>query len=190
MKLSSLFRPGLAAGFAAALSVVPAHAGSFDCSVVYDEFESFMNRNYLVRPDNYGQVLSGRITRDYFEENQKGRIMLRPGREGMGVAVVRTNGDAHGKFLFGWGGRGDAQGTPLLVLRDITLYGDVETGGGLKMTREVRVTASQSVDLDSGRASTGAEADLTYRNLDGKTLVIEPVNGAAITFPMETLCAR
>lgn len=190
MKLPSLFRSGLAAACAAFLSAMPAAAGPFDCSVVYDEFDSFMNRNYLVNPQNYGQVLQGKITRDYFDQNQKGRLLLRPGREGMGAAVVRTNGGAHGKFLFSWGGRGDAQGTPLLVLRDITLYGGVENGTGLRRTRELRMTSSQSVDLDAGRASTGPEADIVYRNLDGKTLLIEPINGAALTFPMQTLCAR
>lgn len=195
MKLLSMFRSGLLrsgafAGLVLALAASPSLAGPFDCSVVYDEFDSFMNKGYLVSPDKYGPVLAGKITREYFDQNQKGRLLLRPGREGMGVAVVRTNNNGYGKLLFSWGGRGDAQGTPLLVLRDITLYTDVENGSGLKLTREVRVTSSQSVDLDSGRASSGADADLTYRNIDGKTLLIEPVNGASLTFPMETLCAR
>jgi len=190
MNLSSLFRSGLTAGFIAAFSAMPAAAGPFDCAVAYDEFDSFMNRNYLVNPQAYGQVLQGKITRDYFDQNQKGRLLLRAGREGMGAAVVRTNGGAHGKFLFSWGGRGDAQGTPLLLLRDVTLYGNVENGTAMAMTREMRMTASQSVDLDAGRASTGPEADIVYRNLDGKTLLLEPINGATLTFPMETLCKR
>lgn len=190
MKLSSLFRPSTLGAVALALTAATAQAGSFDCSVVYDEFDSFMNKGYLVKPENYGPVLAGRITRDYFEQNQKGRLLLRPGREGMGAAVVKTNGPAYGKFLFSWGGRGDARGTPLLLLRDITLYRGVENGSGLKMTRELRLTASQGVDLDAGRASTGPEADIVYRNIDGKTLLIEPVNGASLTFPMASLCAR
>ena len=189
-----MYRPRLIAlAAAAALTAclaVPAQAGPFDCSVAYDEFDSFMNKNYLLKPDAYGEVIKGRISRDQYNSGQKGKLLLRPGRQGWGVAIVHTNKNTRGKFLYTWGGRGDARGTPLLILRDITLYGRVNDGHGLRVTREIRVSASQAVDLDAGRASAGPEADLRFRNLDGKTLVIEPVNGAQLTFPVSTLCKQ
>lgn len=166
----------------------PAAAGPFDCSVVYDEFDSFMNKNYLLKPDAYGPVVSGKISRAQYNSGQKGKLLLRPGRQGWGVAIVHTNKNAQGKFLFTWGGRGDARGAPLLILRDVTLFGRVQDGHGRRVIREIRVSSSQTVDLDAGRASTGTGADLRFRNVDGKTLQIEAVNGAKLTFPMASLC--
>ena len=36
---------------AAGLAAAPAHAGSFDCSVVYDEFDSLMNKKFFPPAD-------------------------------------------------------------------------------------------------------------------------------------------
>ncbi|RMF02426.1 MAG: hypothetical protein D6773_08715 [Alphaproteobacteria bacterium] len=180
---------GLAAIAACAFGA-NAWAGPFDCSVAYDEFDSFMNKHYLMKPESYGAVATDRLTRQQFEARQKGRLLLRTGREGSGVAIVRTNKNRWGKFLFTWTGRGDSRGTPLLVLHDITLYNDVERGRGRRQFREIRMTASETVDLDSGKPSLTTDADVVYRNLDGKTLVIEATNGARLSFPLESLCAR
>lgn len=178
----------IAVAFTLAAFTGPAAAGPFDCSVVYDEFDSFMNKNYLLDPGAYGPVVSGKISRAQYNSGQKGKLLLRPGRQGWGVAIVHTNKNTRGKFLFTWGGRGDARGAPLLILRDVTLYGRVEDGRGRRVTREIRVSSSQTVDLDAGRASAGPAADLRFRNVDGKTLQVEAVNGAKITFPMASLC--
>ncbi len=185
MSLFALLAAISMAGF-----VRPASAGSFDCSVVYDEFDSFMNKNYLLNPEAYGPVVKGKLTRDAYNAQQKGRLLLRHGRKGWGVAVVHTNKNTRGKFLFTWGGRGDARGTPLLLLRDVTLFGRVEDGYGTRTFREIRVSGAQQIDLDAGRASTGPEADIWYRNVDGRTLVIEAVNGAELSFPMASLCRQ
>lgn len=168
----------------------PAYAGPFDCSVVYDEFDSLMNKNYLLQPEAYGPVVQDRLSREQFNTQQKGKLLLRPGREGSGVAIVKTNQNKWGKLLFTWTGRGDSRGTPLLVIHDVTLYARVKEGGGRRQIREIRMTASQTVDLDTGRASTSAEADIRYRNVGGKTLYIEAVNGARLVFPLETLCRQ
>lgn len=162
-------------------------AGPYDCSVVYDEFDSFMNRNFLIKPEGYVASLQNAITQAQAQK-QGAALMLGPGRRGMGVAIVRTNGNAHGKLLFSWEGRGDLRGTPLLILRDITLYRKVEDGSGQKKHREVRVSASQMIDLDTGRATQGDAADLRYQAVDAKTIRIEAINGAKLTFPMESLC--
>jgi hypothetical protein len=192
MSVSSFRKICLFVGLAAAVAAISAsaNAGPFDCSVAYDEFDSFMNKNYLLKPEAYGPVLTGKISRDQYNSQQKGKLMLRPGREGMGVAIVHTNKNTRGKFLFTWGGRGDAHGTPLLLLRDVTLFGRVADGFAPRLTREIRVSSSQTVDLDTGRASAGPAADIWYRNVDGRMLQIEAVNGARLTFPMATLCKQ
>jgi len=172
------------------VTAAPVFAGPFDCSVVYDEFDSLMNRNYLLQPEAYGPVVQGRLSRDQYNTQQKGKLLLRPGREDSGVAIVKTNKNKWGKLLFTWTGRGDSRGTPLLVIHDVTLYSRVKEGGGRRQIREIRMTASQTVDLDKGRTSTSAEADVKYHNVDGKTLFIEAVNGARLVFPLETLCRQ
>lgn len=168
----------------------PTQAGSFDCSVVYDEFDSLMNKDFLTNPGNYVQVKQGQMTRDDYNGQQKGKLMLRPDRKGLGVAIVRTNKNSWGKFLYSWGGPGDLRGTPLLILRDVTLFGRVEDGANARVTREIRVSSSQQVDLDRGLTGEGQEADIWFHNVDGKTMQIEAVNGATLAFPMETLCAQ
>jgi len=166
----------------------PLRAGSFDCSVVFDEFDSLMNKEFLVRPGSYTRVVEGKLSRDDYISGQKGNLLLTPNREDMGVAIIQTNTGKWGKFLFTWGGRGDALGNPLLILRDVTLFGDVENGDRPKITREIRVSTGGRVDIDTGLAGEGVEADIWFHNIDGKTMLIEAVNGASLSFPMETLC--
>lgn len=182
-KLNSVF----AAFTVLACLSTPVLAGPFDCSVAYDEFDSFMNRNFLVQPKGYVASLENKITQADARK-QGSTLMLGAGRKGMGVAIVQTNKNAHGKFLFNWEGRGDLRGTPLLILRDVTLYSKVETGGGQKRVREVRVSAAQMVDLDTGRPTQSNDADIRYTAVDAKTIQLEAINGAKLTFPMESLC--
>lgn len=172
----------MAAGFGAT-----AQAGLFNCNVVYDEFDSFMNKDFLVQPQAYGKTLQGKISQAEAAK-QSGALLLRLSRKGMGVAIVRTNKNAFGKFLFSWSGRGDLRGMPLLILRDVILFGRVQDGAGVKKRREIRVSASQMVDLDTGRATQGNGADIRYQAIDAKTIQLEAVNGAKLFFPMETLC--
>lgn len=171
-------------------AATPASAGSFDCSVVYDEFDSLMNKNFLVNPAKYVRVVTGKLSRADYNSRQKDRLLLRPGRKGWGVAIVHTNANTWGKFLFTYGGRRDSRGTPLLILRDLTLFGRVQDGNAPRVTREIRVSSSQRVDLDSGLAGEGPEADIWFHNIDGRTMYVEAVNGAKLSFPMESLCRR
>ncbi len=167
----------------------PVQAGPFDCGVVYDEFDSFMNKNFLLKPDAYVKTRQGKISRAGALE-QSAALLLGPGRKGFGVAIVKTNKNAIGKFLFAWSGRGDLRGTPLLILRDVTLYSRVQDGGGMRKRREIRIGANQMVDLDSGRPTQGTSADIHYQALDAKTIQLEAVNGATLLFPLQTLCKR
>ena len=172
-----------------ALFAQPAVAGPFDCSVVYDEYDSFMNKNYLIKPDAYVQTVQGRITQAQ-SASQANALLLSPQRLGMGAAIIQTNKNAYGKFLFAWSGRGDLRGTPLLILRDITTYKSVQDGNGRRNYREIRVSASQMIDLDTGRATQGQGADIRYNASNPKEIVLEAINGAKISFPMETACRQ
>jgi len=165
-------------------------AGSFDCSVVYDEFDSLMNKDFLTNPGNYVRVTQGKMSRADYNSQQKGKLMLRPDRQGLGVAIVHTNKNAWGKFLYSWGGPGDSRGNPLLILRDVTLFGRVKDGAAPRVIREIRVSSSQTVDLDTGLTGEGPESDIWFHNVDGKTMQLEAVNGATLAFPMETLCLQ
>lgn len=186
-----MFAKALVAFVAAVVLGLPATslaAGRFDCSVVYDEFDSLMNKNFLLKPESYVRVVKDRLSRADYNAKQKGKLRLRPGRQGWGVAVVHTNRNTWGKFLYTYGGRRDTRGTPLLILRDVTLFGRVQDGNAKRVTREIRVIATQRIDLDTALAGEGPEADIWFRNVDGKTMTIEAVNGAKLSFPMESLC--
>ncbi|MHA1164127.1 MAG: hypothetical protein ACTSP0_00885 [Alphaproteobacteria bacterium] len=165
----------------------PVHARLFNCNVVYDEFDSFMNKDFLLQPQAYGKGLQDKISQAD-AARQSGALLLHPSRKGLGVAIVKTNKNVQGKFLFSWSGRGDLRGTPLLILRDVMLFGRVQDGGGLKKRREIRLSASQMVDLDTGRVTQGSGGDIRYQATDAKTIQLEAVNGAKLFFPMETLC--
>jgi len=172
-----------------ALLAPPAAAGPFDCSVAYDEFESFMNKNYLIKPDAFVRTLQGKISQAQSAQ-QANVLLLSPQRLGMGAAVIQTNKNAYGKFRFAWSGRGDLRGTPLLILRDVTVYKSVKDGNGRRNYREIRMSASQLIDLDTGRATQGQGADIRYNASDPKQIVLEAINGANISFPMETACKQ
>lgn len=172
-----------------ALLAPPAAAGPFDCSVAYDEFESFMNKSYLIKPESFVRTQQGTISQAQSTQ-QANALLLSPQRLGMSAAIIQTNKNAYGKFRFSWSGRGDLRGTPLLILRDVTMYKSVEDGNGRRDYREIRVSASQLIDLDTGRATQGQGADIRYNASNPKEIVLEAINGAKISFPMETACRK
>ncbi|MFQ5625547.1 MAG: hypothetical protein ACE5FM_02720, partial [Methyloligellaceae bacterium] len=61
---------------------------------------------------------------------------------------------------------------------------------GRRNYREIRVSSSQTVDLDTGRPSQGNNSDIWYHAVDANTIYLEAINGAKLYFPMETLCNR
>ncbi len=163
-------------------------AGRFDCNLVYDEFDSLMNRNFLVQPESYVKVAVGKLSREQYNNRQKDKLVLRPGREGSGVVIVKTNNNKYGKFLFTWGGKGDVRGNPLLILRDVTTYRRVKDGYGKRVRREIRIPASMTADLDSGLTGQGDKDDVWFHIVDNNNMYVEAVNGAKLTFPLESLC--
>lgn len=162
-------------------------AGSFDCSTIYDEFDSLMLKNFLIRPQNYVQVVNQRMSRAQYNNEQKGRLMLANDNRGWGVAIVHTNRNTWGKLLFTWGAPMQ-NGQPSLILKKVTLFGRVLDGFAPRTVGLINVPSSYTVDLDTGAIGAGNQADIWFHNVDGNTMFIEAVNGAEISFPMQSLC--
>lgn len=164
-------------------------AGSFNCSVIYDEFDNLMNKQYLIETNRYVVTITDRMTREEFIALQKGKLYLREDREDRGVAIFQTNGKLRGKLIFSWDGV-PIDGYPPLVLEETIIYGRVADGYAPRRIRPITVKPGFSVDLDSVNVSDAEEdADLIY-SVDDNQLVIEAINGATLQFPIESLCKQ
>ena len=159
---------------------------AFNCDLVYDEFDSLMNKRFLLNPGQYVPTASQRLSRKDYNSKQKGRFLLRQERQGLGIAVFRTNGNRRGKLLYTWG-RPVVNGQPSLIIKEAVSFGRVEDGHRPRRFRNLSVPSSFRLDLDTGRTRrTGA--DIWFHNIDGREMYIEAVNGASIEFPLSSLC--
>lgn len=162
-------------------------AGTFDCSVIYDEFISLMNKNFIINPAAYTKVQAGRLSRNDYNNLQKGKFMALPENKNWGVAMFRTNKNTYGKLLFTWGEPVNS-GYPSLILKSVTKYGRVLDAYLPQVTERVNIATSWQIDLDTMQQSGDAQTDLWYHNVNGTEMYIEAVNGANLYFPMESLC--
>lgn len=179
-----------------------AHAGNFDCSVVYDEFESLMNKDFLTNPDKYVSTLPGRISKQQFDGVANAHFHLYPGRDGMGIGILTTNLKTHGKFLFHWS-QPMADGTVHVIIDEVVKYGRVADGYAPTRIGPFRLKPGMSIDLDTGKyvplpgeLATTQEVknepntgDLEY-DVGADGTVLKAVNGAAVEFPLDTLCRQ
>jgi len=185
-----------------ALLPASVHAGTFDCSVVYDEFESLMNKDFLTNPDKYVSTLPGQISKQQFDGVANAHFHLYPGRDGVGIGILTTNLRTHAKFLFHWSPP-MTDGTVYVIIDEVVKYGRVSDGYAPTRIGPFRLKPGMSVDLDSGNyvplpgelATTQEQkdepktGDLQYEaGADGG--VLKAVNGAAVEFPLETLCRQ
>lgn len=162
------------------------NAWAVDCDLVYDEFDNVMNKQFLLHPENYVEVVNHRLSRQAYNSDQKGKFLLSPAHKGLGIAVVHTNNNTWGKLLFTWG-RPVQAGQPSLIIKKVVLYGRVLDGYRPRVRRNINIASSFTYDLDTGTQG-GSEADIWFHNVDGEEMYIEAVNGASLTFPMESLC--
>jgi len=202
-----LFRrllPSLLLAAACALPTQRATGGYFNCSVVYDEFDSLMNNRFLVEPDRYVGTLSVRITKSQFETLQRGQFLLYPEREQLGIAIFRSNQNLHGKLLYHFSDP-LPDGKVQLIIDDAVVLARVSDGYGPVRLGPLRLKPGVGLDLDSGSyieprypgargESNGPEtaaADIHFDiTEDTAEPVISAVNGAMIQFPVESLCLR
>ena len=199
MQLKSLLARAVCAIMLAGASAA-ASAGSFNCAVVYDEFESLMNKRFLIQPDQFVRTLPGRISKQQFQGVSNADFHLYPGREGMGIGILTTNQNIHAKFLFHWS-QPMADNTNHVIIDEVVKYGRVSDGYAPSRIGPFRLKPGMSIDLDRGeyvpvegglideeelnrKRQTG---DLLYE-VGPDTAVLKSVNGAEVEFPLETLC--
>lgn len=179
----------IARSFASVILIYPfvSMAGYFDCSVIYDEFDSLMNKQYLIEPDRYVQVQKGRMNRMEFLSLQQGRLHLNTDRKNYGVVIFRTNQNVRGKLLFNWNVE-KINGQPPILFQESILYGRVYDGYAPQQLRPTMIKPTYFIDIDTGAVTEETkEADIAYRDSEGE-FFLEAVNGAEINFPVESLC--
>lgn len=196
--------PGIYALIIACLALLaaagPASAGSFNCAVVYDEFESLMNKRFLQAPGEFVRTLPGRISKQQFEGVANAKFHLYPGRDGMGIGILTTTQNIHAKFLFHWS-QPMADGTTHVILDEIVKYGRVSDGYAPSRIGPFRLKPGMSIDIDSTdyiplegdlipdeeREKKRQNGDLQYV-VNDEEAVLKSVNGARVEFPLETMC--
>ncbi len=162
-------------------------AGNFDCSVIYDEFDSLMHKSFITNPGRYVRTQSHKISRSTYNSTQKSLFTQSKKNERMGIAVFRTNKNTYGKFMYTWGAPFN-NGHPSLILKNIVKYGRVMDGYKKQTRSKIVVPSSYTVDLDTFTVGSGAESDIWFHNIDGRTMYLQAKNGANLHFPMESMC--
>lgn len=201
MRLMRILSWALWASMLAAASST-ALAGSFNCAVVYDEFESLMNKRFLMQPDQFVRTLPGRISEQQFESVANAGFELYPGRRGMGIGILTTNQNIYAKFLFHWS-QEMVDGTKHVIIDELVKYGRVADGHAPDRVGPFRLKPGMSIDIDNGvyvpvggmasremeRNSVNETGDLLYE-VGAEGAVLKAVNGAEVQFPLETLCQQ
>lgn len=180
---------------------LPAPAGYFNCSVIYDEFDNLMNKQFLEEPDRYVSTVNQRLTRNEFETLQKGQFLLHEERGRMGIAVFKTSENLRGRLLFSWSDP-LADGQSYFIVELAVIFGNVKDGGGVSKAGPYRIKAGFGLDLDSGKYDSriGQSPDAESENIvvdlrhgidpetgDG---FIESANDAQLFFPVESMCSE
>lgn len=157
-----------------------------DCSLVYDEFDHLMNKEFLIKPSEYVTTVKKRLSRRDYNAKQKGSFLLSAEHKGLGIGIVRTNANQRGKFLFTWGAPFQ-NGNPSLIIKEAVIHRLVKTGDNPIVRRNIKLGSSFTLDLDTGQIG-GKKADIWFHNIDGKTMYVEAINGADLEFPVQSLC--
>ena len=159
---------------------------AIDCSIIYDEFDSLMHKDYLTSPEKYVSTIQGELDFEGFGAKQRGVLLLRKDRPDKGVGIVFTNNKLYGKFVFDWS---DHQ---QLVFEDIIIYNRVEDGYAPFHLGPVSLKQGELIDLDSATVYLNQDeedairADLALSPADNP--VIKAINETEIDFPTTSLC--
>ena len=156
-----------------------------NCDLVYDEYDSLMNKQFLLRPEKFVKVQNNRLSPQDLSKLQKNKFLLSNQHKGLGIAIVQTNKNKYGKLLFSW--RRTKDRGLLLVIKEATLFGRVNDGARPKNLKNINIKSSYTLDLDTGKTG-GSNADIWFHNVNGKEMYIEAINGAKIKFPISSLC--
>ena len=165
---------------------LPFSVSAENCNLIYDEFDSLMNKDFLINPGKYVKVKTNKLSRIDHRRLQN-KFLLKPDNQGYGIAIFHTNKNTWGKLLFKWQ-PGSSQ--PSLLIKEAVLYGRVKDGHQARTLKNISVRSSYTLDLDTGKTGAGDKADIWFHNVDGREMYIEARNGASLTFPVESLCSK
>ena len=169
---------------AALVFSIPAISTELDAE---DEFDS-LNREDLkalfAEPKLTKGFLTGKMSRDSYNQNQKGKLRawLNEGRKGWGVAFFHTNGGSYGKLLYTWGIG------PKLHLKDIVVF---HTKKNL-ILKSVVLGPAGHMDLDTGEGTHKKAGllverynpDLYFIHVEKGFMFLSETNGSEFIFPM------
>lgn len=190
----------LVCAFVLAAASTVAWSQAFNCSVVYDEFESLMNKRFLTQPDQFVRTLPGSVSQQQFEDVANAGFVLYPGRKGLGIGILTTSQNIHAKFLFHWS-QPMVDGTTHVIIDEVVKYGRVADGYAPDRIGPFRLKPGTSIDIDTGeyvetgglvnqeddRARQLSTGDLMYES-GPEGSVLKAVNGAQVQFPLDTMC--
>ena len=164
--------------------------GAVDCGLVDDEFDSLMNRTFLISPEKFSEGYSQKISRKNYNARQKGKFRLWLHRKRLGVGIVKTNRGHYGKFLYTWGESSSGSANPDLLISELTLFSNLEKNNRPRRYRNINIPSSYALDIDTGKIEKGKSSDIWFHNVDGVNMSIEAKNGAKLFFPTTSLCTQ
>ena len=128
--------------------------------------------------------LTGKISRDAYNQNQKGKLRawLNEDRKGWGVAFFHTNGGSYGKLLYTWGIG------PKLHLKDIVVFHPKKN----LILKSVVLGPEGHMDLDTGEGTHNKAGlfgerynpDLHFSHVKKDFMLLSKTNGSRFIFPM------
>jgi len=152
-----------------------------------DEFDSLKREDLkalFVEPKLAKGFLTGKISRDAYNQNQKGKLRawLNEDRKGWGVAFFHTNGGRYGKLLYTWGIG------PKLHLKDIVVFHPQKN----LILKSVVLGPAGHMDLDTGegthiKAGLFGERynpDLHFSHVKKDFMLLSETDGSRFIFPM------
>ena len=128
--------------------------------------------------------LTGKISRDAYNQNQKGKLRawLNEDRKGWGVAFFHTNGGSYGKLLYTWGIG------PKLHLKDIVVFHPKKN----LILKSVVLEPQGHMDLDTGEGTHNKagllgeryNTDLHFSHVKKDFMFLSKMEGSRFIFPM------
>ena len=152
-----------------------------------DEFDSLKRddlKALFVEPKLAKGFLTGKISRDAYNQNQKGKLRawLNEDRKGWGVAFFHTNGGSYGKLLYTWGIG------PKLHLKDIVVFHPKKN----LILKSVVLGPEGHMDLDTGEGTHKKAGllverynpDLHFSHVEKGFMFLSETDGSRFIFPM------
>ena len=183
----------------------------FDCSVIYDEYDSLMYNQYLKSPESYVDGLITLLNQTMYTEHQSGKLKLKDENSGKVIAIFKTNQNLYGKMIFSFTKHAsreqikdenqnpDALNT--LTIDNITIFQSVNSGYAPTEFGPITLRKDYSFDIDGfgffSMVETNPEKNDNEQKRSDFSIVdindeigIQAINDAKLFFPTQSLCAK